>query len=135
MSFRDTLSYNMNVQADKFLATVTHVKPGKMSDYLQEVKRAVNTNMKRNVPWGASTYVQNFTGSDPVVVNIRTLKDGWKELETNYFNRPQNEMRDVYVKEYGQAMWDKRTSTFLTDNTNSSETYLLKHRKDLSSKQ
>jgi hypothetical protein len=134
MSFRDSLSFNTQIQADKFVGTVTHVKSGKMSDYLQEVRRGTDANIKRNAPFGVSTFVQNFAGSDPVVVTIRSLKDGWKELETNYFNRPQNEMQNVYVKEYGQAMWDKRTNTFLTDNTNSAEVFLLKLRKDLSSK-
>ncbi len=135
MGYRDTLSFNTNIQADKFLVTVYHVKQGKMSDFLEETKRAATANMKRNAPFGLSTYIQNFAGSDPVVVNIRSLKDGFKELETNYFNRPQNEMRDTYVKEFSQAMWDKRTNTFLQDNTNSTETFLIKHRKDLSSKQ
>ncbi|MFN2458598.1 MAG: hypothetical protein ABR502_10380, partial [Chitinophagaceae bacterium] len=29
MSFRDTLSFNTNIQADKFLVNVYHIKPGK----------------------------------------------------------------------------------------------------------
>jgi hypothetical protein len=134
MTFRDSLSFNSNIQADKFVTTVTHVKAGKMSDYLQEMRRSTNAQIQRKAPFGVAAYVQNFAGSDPVVVTMRTLKDGFKELEADYFNRPQNEMRDAYVKEYGQAMWDRRTTTFLTDHTNVVETYLLKHRKDLSSK-
>lgn len=134
MGFRDSLSFNPSIQAEKFVATITHVKPNKLSDYLQEVKRGTVANVKRNAPFGVATYVQHFAGSDPVVVTIRTLKDGWKELETNYFNRPVNEMRDTYVKEFGQELWDRRTSTFLLDHTNSAEVFMMRHRKDLSSK-
>ena len=68
-----------------------------------------------------------------MLVTIRNLKDGFKELEANYFNLPQNGFRDEYVKQYGQDAWDKRQK-LLVDDVVSREQHFEKLRRDLSSK-
>ncbi len=35
-------------------------------------------------------------------MRVRTLKDGFKELEANYNNRPPTIFRDSYLKKYSQ---------------------------------
>lgn len=134
----DTASYNHNVAAEKFVVTVTHVKFGQMPGTLREAKRTALLQSKLPVPFKGSinTYVQILSGSDPVMVTIRNLKDGFKELETNYFGAPNppNALKSAYIKEYGQEAWDAR-SKLQDDNANvaSREVYLTKLRKDLSS--
>ena len=133
-SLRDSLSYNTDIQADKFVVTVTQIKDGKMSEYLQEARRATMLSTKIKAPFGQTTFVQSFAGSNPVVVRVRTLKDGFKELETNYNNRPPTIFRDSYLKEHSQEQWDKRVK-LLEESEKSREVHLMKLRKDLSSKQ
>ena len=130
----DTLSYKPDVQAEKYLVTVTHVKNGRMADYLTEVRRAQMINTKSNPPISYSNYVQIWAGSDPVIVNVRNLKDGFKELDAAY-GTPMTPggMKDAYVQEYGQAAWDTRMKNGVDDVT-SREVYIMKVRKDLSSK-
>lgn len=135
----DTASYNPSVVADKFLVTVTHVKFGQMPGTLREAKRTALMQSKLPIPFKGSvnTYVQILSGSDPVMVTVRNLKDGFKELETNYFGAPNppDALKNAYVKVYGQEAWDAR-SKLLDDNANvaSREVYLMQLRKDLSSK-
>lgn len=136
--FDDTASYNPSVVADKYIVTVTHVKFGQMPGTLRESKRTALMQPKLPIPYKGSinTYVQILSGSDPVMVTVRNLKDGYKELETNYYGaaNPTNAMKDAYIKDYGQEAWDAR-SKLLEDNANvaSREVYLMKLRKDLSS--
>lgn len=136
--WEDTASYNGKVAADKFVVTVTHVKFGQMAGTLRESKRTALLQSKLPIPYKGSvnTYVQILSGSDPVMVTIRNLKDGYKELETNYYgaSNPTNAFKEAYIKDYGQEDWDAR-SKLLDDNANvvSREVYLMKLRKDLSS--
>lgn len=129
----DTLSHNGAIKAEKFLVTVTQLKDGKLPEYLSELRRAqiVGTNLKS--PFSYNVLVKQQAGSSPMVVTIRNLKDGFKELETNYFNLPQNGFRDEYVKEFGQEAWDNRVK-LMVDYVVSREQHFEKLRPDLSSK-
>jgi len=130
----DTLSLNPDVQAEKYLVAVTHVKNGTMGDYLKEVRRAVVINTKTNSTASYNNYVQIWAGSDPVIVNVRSLKDGFKELDAAYNpSMTMNSFQEAYKKEYGQAAWDNRVK-MLVDDVTSREVYIMKVRKDLSSK-
>jgi hypothetical protein len=137
----DTASFNGNVTADKFQVTITHIKFGMQVETLREAKRTSLINAKLN-PTNRLSYnffVQVWAGSDPVTVTIRNLKDGFKELENNYYgpnpmaNQP-NAFKDAYIKEYGYDAWDARQKV-LDNNANvaSREVFIMKLRKDLSS--
>ena len=87
--------------------------------------------------FSANVYTQIWSGSDPVRVSIRNLKDGFKELETDYYGpntTPPNAFRDAYIKDYGYDAWDARQKV-LDNNANveSREVFIMKLRKDLSS--
>ena len=81
----DTLSYRPDVQATKFLLTSYHIKTGKQNDVTDEIKRAIAVNKKINSPLSYDGYIQQLSGSKPVVVIIRHLKDGFKELDPDYY--------------------------------------------------
>ena len=141
----DSASFNGKVEADKFLVTITHIKLGMQNETLREAKRSVVIQNKlmqaNNVPlrFSSNYYAQIWAGSDPVHVAIRNLKDGFKELENNYYgpnpmaNQP-TAFRDAYTKEYGYDAWDARQKV-LDNNANvaSREVFIMKLRKDLSS--
>ncbi|HWI91063.1 MAG TPA: hypothetical protein VNT20_07300 [Flavisolibacter sp.] len=131
--FADTLSYNGNVAADKYSYTVYNVKLGKMPDLIAEAKRSIAVNTSINSPSSYNAYLQMFAGSAPQLVVINNLKDGFKQLELNYFPGMTDKFKEAYIKMYSQAQWDKR-QTLLPEITTSYETYLGKRRDDLSSK-
>ena len=137
----DTASFNGKVTADKFQVTVTHVKLNMITETIREGRRGslINAKLFPTSRFSANVYTQIWSGSDPVRVFIRNLKDGFKELETDYYgpnpmaNQP-NAFRDAYIKEYGYDAWDAR-SKVLDNNANveSREVFIMKLRKDLSS--
>ena len=134
----DTASFNSKVKADKFLVTVTYIKSGQQAATLREAKRSslIQAKLNPNSPFSQNTYFQIWQGTKPVMVSVRNLKDGFKELENNYYGpnpNPPNAFRDSYVKDYGQEAWDAR-SKLLDDNANveSREVFIMKYRKDLS---
>jgi hypothetical protein len=129
----DTLSYNGDTKAEKFLLTITMVKDGKMGEYLTEVRRNALLSAKLNSPFSYNILIKQQAGSSPMIIGIRNLKEGYKELETDYFKLPQNGFKDAYVAEYGQEAWDKRVK-LLVDNIVSREQHFEKLRTDLSSK-
>jgi len=131
--FADTLSYNGNVQADKYSYSVYNVKLGKMPDLVAEVKRSMAVNTSIGSQNSSNAYFQLFAGSAPQLVLISNLKDGFKQLEQNYFAGMTDKFREAYIKMYSQQQWDKR-STLLSEITTSYENYLGKRRADLSSK-
>jgi hypothetical protein len=130
----DTLSHNGDAKADNFLLTITRVKDGKMAEYLSEVRRTAIISAKLKSPFSYNVLIKTQAGSSPTIITIRNLVNGYKELETNYFNLPQNGFRDAYVQEYGQEAWDKRLK-LLVDDRVSQEQHFEKLRADLSSKQ
>ena len=135
----DTASFNPTVKADKFLVTVTHVKFGQITETIRESRRASLIQAKINPTsrFSVNVYTQIWSGSDPVRVSVRNLKDGFKELENDYYGpntMPPNAFKDAYIKEHGQDAWDARSK--LQDNNanvQSREIYIMKFRKDLSS--
>jgi hypothetical protein len=139
----DTASMNGNVTAEKFQVTVTHLKMGTQQATMRELRRNALINAKINTNptfrFSSNTYVQVMQGTKSVIVSVRNLKDGFKELDNTYFPPnpnplPPNAFKDAYIKDYGQEAWDAR-SKLLDDNANieSREVYLMKLRKDLSS--
>ncbi len=135
----DTASFNPNVKADKFLVTVTHVKFGMIQETIRESRRGSLITAKINPTsrFSVNVFTQLWSGSDPVRVSLRNLKDGFKELETDYYGpntMAPNAFKDAYIKDYGQDAWDAR-GKILDNNANvqSREIYILKFRKDLSS--
>jgi hypothetical protein len=135
----DTASFNGTVKADKFLVTVTHVKFGMMTETVRESRRGslVNAKISPASRFSINVYTELWSGSDPVRVSIRNLKDGFKELETDYYGPntlAPNAFKDAYIKDYGQDAWDARGKV-LDNNANvqSREVYIMRIRKDLSS--
>jgi hypothetical protein len=130
--YADSLSYNGSAEADKYSYTVYNLKVGKMPNLIAEVKRAKAVNTSIKSPASNNTYIQLFAGSAPQMVTITNLKDGFKQLESNYFPGMSDKFREAYIKMYSQEQWDKRL-TLLSEITTSYETYLGKRRDDLSS--
>ena len=135
----DSASFNGKVKADKFLVTVTHVKYAQIQETIRENRRGslIQAKINPTSPISYNVYTQLWSGSDPVRVNIRNLKDGFKELETDYYGpNPMSTtaFKDAYIKDYGQEGWDTR-SKLLDNNANvaSREIFIMKFRKDLSS--
>ena len=135
LRWADTLSYNSNAIAnsDKVLITRTHVKDGKMAGYLAEVRRSALISEKLKSPLSYSINIKQLAGTNPMIVTVRNLKDGFKEMEQNYFQLPPNTFREAYIKDYGQEEWDKRVK-MLVDDVVSRELHFEKKRVDLSSK-
>lgn len=127
----DTLSYNGTVKADKFLTTVYHVKSGRLSDLITEIKRSVKVNSLIKSPSSSNTYIQQWGGSHPEVVIISNLKDGFKQLDNGFSPSMSNAFKDTYIKEYGQSDWDRRMK-LLPEITDSYDVYISKLRKDMS---
>ena len=90
----DTASMNGNVEAEKFQVTVTHLKMGTQAATLREMKRGNLLSAKMNVNptfrFSANTYFQILQGTKSVIVQVRNLKDGFKELDSDYFPRNPN---------------------------------------------
>lgn len=139
--FIDTLSLRPEVEADKSLVTVSHLKPGlNMNDYRRELSRAVK--ILKTLKGGffenlSYTFLEQiWDGSDQVTVSIRNLKDGFKSLEAGYFASPaptgSPNFREAYTKEYGGTAWDDRVK-LLDGAVVKTEQYISRSRKDLSS--
>ena len=129
----DTLSFKGDVRAQLFLLTITVVKDGKMADYMAEARKAVLLYTKLNSPFSFDVLVKMQAGSSPTVVLIRNLKDGYKELDSDYFHLAPDWFKKAYVKEYGQMDWDNRVK-LMADDVVSRTQHFEKLRADLSSK-
>ena len=134
--FMDSLSFRADVQAEKYLVTVRHIKPSLEGDYRRELARGTKLLAKTTGKFfenlSYSVWEQLWDGSDPVVTNIRNLKDGFQSLDMDFYGPTGPSFRDEYVKAYGTAEWDKRTK-LLEEAIVSNEVYIMKQRKDLSS--
>jgi hypothetical protein len=130
----DTLSYNANVQATKCMLTVYHIKTGKQNDVTDEIKRSIAVDKKINSPISFSGFILSLAGSKPEVVIIRNLKDGFKELDPDYYKGLNDQFQAAYIQMFGQAQWQKRM-TALADLTDLTEQEMIKYRADLSSVQ
>jgi len=130
----DTLSYNYkDVQATKYAQTNYNVKPGKMADLLKEIRRAVLINEQIKSPVSYTGYAMMFAGSKQQFVVRSALKEGFKQLETNFFPGNTEAFKAAYVKTYGQEAWDKRSGGSIYEYVDSFDQFLIKYRKDLSS--
>jgi hypothetical protein len=129
----DTLSYHGDVKADKYSTTVYNVKLNKMPELIAELKRSMAVNASINSPASSNVFLKQMAGSEPQMVFISNLKDGFKQLDNNYFPGLADKFKEAYIKMYSQAQWDKRL-TLLSEITNSYETYISRRRDDLSSK-
>lgn len=128
----DTLSYRPEVEASKFLITNYHIKTGKQSEVVDEVKRAIAVNKKINSPVSYDGFIQQLTGSKPAVVIIRHLKEGFKELDAD-FNKGLNEkFKTTYIEMYGWEQWQKRVNA-ISETMELVEQEMVKYRADLSS--
>jgi len=129
----DTLSYRGDVPAQLFLLTATIVKDGKMAEYMAESRRSVLLYTKLNAPFSFNTMIKQQAGSSPTVILIRRLKDGYKELDSDYFHLPNDWFKNAYIKDYGQEDWDKRVKLMVDDVVSRTQRF-EKVRPDLSSK-
>ena len=137
--FMDSLSIHSDVQAEKFVVNVRHIKPSLEADYRAESARSAKVQGKlKGGFWdnlSINVFEQLWDGNDPTVVSIRNLKDGFKSLETDFYGVAPTSaptFKDEYVKEYGTADWDKRVK-LMDDAVVKHEQYIMKFRKDLSS--
>jgi hypothetical protein len=135
----DSLSFHSDMQAEKALVTVRHIKSSLEDDYRKETAKTLKLlktltgRFWQNL--SLQIYEQIWDGSDPVVVSVRNLKDGFASLETDFYGAPGSSanFKDEYIKMYGTLDWDKRVK-LLDEAIVKSEQYILKDRKDLSSK-
>jgi len=129
----DTLSYRGDVHADLSLINIIVIKDGKLSDYMAESRKTILLYTKLNAPFSLITLVRQQAGSSPTIVLIRNLKEGYKELDQDYFHLPMDWFKTNYIKEYGQAAWDNRVK-LMEDISVSRTQHFEKFRADLSSK-
>ncbi|HEY0677218.1 MAG TPA: hypothetical protein VGD17_02985 [Chitinophagaceae bacterium] len=135
----DSLSVHQQVQAEKFVVTVRHLKEGANQGNLRrELSRSakvineMKTKFFENL--SLSVFEQLWDGSDQVVVEIRNLGDGFKSLEPNYYGATpagSPSFRDVYSKMYGNSEWDTRVKD-MEGMYGKVEVYLMRLRKDMS---
>jgi len=135
----DSLSFHQEIQGESYLVNLRHIKASLQEDYRLESARTVKILSKlKGTFWdnlSFNLFEQLWDGSEPVVVQIRNLKDGFKSLEPNYYGAATTgapTFKDEYVKAYGTADWDKRVK-LLEDAVVKNEQYIMKLRKDLSS--
>ena len=129
----DTLSYHGDAKADNVLVTVTVLKDGKAAEVFAEIRRTVLIAEKIKSPLSYNVMVKQFAGSSPTLVTLRNLKNGFKELDTDYFKMAPDALKNAYIADYGQEAWDKRLK-LLVDDVVSREQHFEKSRADLSSK-
>lgn len=134
----DSLSMRSDIQADRCLVNIRHIKSEMMSDYLKETARgnAIAGKLKGKF-WdklSVNTYVLMWSGSDPTIVSVRNLPDGFAALEADFYGKDAigTSFKDEYVRLYGTLDWDKRVK-LMDDAVASRDTYIMKLRKDLSS--
>ena len=109
------------------------IKDGKAPEFLTELRRNALINEKIKSPVSVNIWVRQQAGSSPTIVSRRNLKDGYKELDTDYFKMGPDDFKNAYIADYGQEAWDKRLK-ILVDDVVSREQFFEKMRPDLSSK-
>jgi hypothetical protein len=133
LRWADTLSYNATETSDKAVITTTIVKDGKLGSYMKELRRSAIISEKMKSPWSYTINIMQQAGTSPTIVTVRSLKNGFKELEQNFFQIPTGLFKDTYIKEYGQEEWDEREK-MVVDDIVSREVHFEKRRTDLSSR-
>lgn len=137
--YMDSLCFHPEIEAERFVVNVRHIKPSLAQDYRTESARSAKILGKlKGAFWdnlSINVFEQLWDGNDPVVVSIRNLKDGFKSLETDFYGAAvpgAATFKDEYIKAYGTADWDKRIK-INEDAVVKWEQYIMKLRKDLSS--
>jgi hypothetical protein len=137
--FIDSLSIHSDVQAEAFSVNVRHIKSTMLADYRAQTARGIKVlkNLKGGMwdNYSLNVFELLWAGSDPTMVTVRNLKDGFKSLENDFYGPGMslnNAFRDEYIKQFGTLEWDKRQK-FLDEAVVSNEQYIMKLRKDLSS--
>ena len=129
----DTLSYHGDGKADNFLVTIAVLKDGKAGEYMTEIRRTVLILEKIKSQVSFNVMIKQFAGSSPTIVTLRNLKNGFKELEADYFKMAPDAFKNAYITDYGQDGWDKRLK-LQVDDVENREQHFEKYRADLSSK-
>ena len=140
--YYDSLSFQPDPKAEKFVVTVRYMKQGvNMADYRKESSRNIKVaKLMKGGFWSnlSNTYYEKiWAGTSPVQITIRALKDGFKSLEPDYYGAAPTgvpSFRDEYAKLFGHGDWDTRVK-LLDTATERTEVYIMKLRKDLSSGQ
>ena len=83
---------------------------------------------------GINYFVKQLAGNKPTMVSVRILKNGYKEMDSEYFKMTPDWFKNAYIADYGQAAWDARQK-MLVDDVVSREQGFEKLRTDLSSPQ
>jgi hypothetical protein len=135
--WEDSMSFHADVKAEKYIVNVRHIKSSLEEDYRNEQKRSVMIlNKLKGAFWenlSFNYFEQLWDGSEPVIVSIRNLKDGFKVLERDYFGPTTTPtFKEEYIKAYGTLDWDKRIK-LLDDAVLKTDQYIMKRRNDLSS--
>ncbi|MGB3155849.1 MAG: hypothetical protein WBB06_14680 [Chitinophagaceae bacterium] len=137
--FMDSLSIHPDPGGEKCVVTVRTIKSSMEGDYRTESARSAKILSKMKGGFWDNLSVNVFEllwdGSEPIVVSVRNLKDGFKSLETDFYGaaKPGDpSFKDEYIKAYGTLDWDKRVK-LLEDAVVKNEQYVMKLRKDLSS--
>ncbi len=134
----DSLSMRSDIQADRCLVNIRHIKPDMYSDYMRESIRGNTIASKLTGKFwdklSVNTYVMLWSGSDPTIVSVRNLPDGFASLEIDYYGKDAigNSFKDAYIKAWGTLDWDKRQK-IMEDAVASRDNYIMKLRKDMSS--
>ncbi|MBK6936725.1 MAG: hypothetical protein IPH18_07435 [Chitinophagaceae bacterium] len=88
----DSLSFRPDMEAEKFVVNVRHIKLSMQEAYRVEGKRSVTILGKlKGKFWerlSFSVYEMMWDGSDQVVVNIRNLADGFASLKPTFTIMP-----------------------------------------------
>lgn len=136
----DSLSMRTDIQAERCLVNVRHIKNAMYSDYVKETARGTAIASKLSGKFwdklSVNTYVLLWSGSDPTIVSVRKLPDGVASLETDFYGPDAvgNSFKDAYIKAHGTLDWEKRQK-LMDDAVESRDTYIMRLRKDLSSQQ
>jgi hypothetical protein len=135
----DTLSFHTDIQAEKFVVNVRHIKPSSQADRRKEQSRSIHILNKMKHPFFQNlsfNYLEHiWDGSDTRIVSFRKLKDGFKEFDPGYYpEAPAGTptFKDEYIKAYGTLDWEKRQK-LLDESEISRDQFIMKLRKDLSS--
>ncbi len=135
----DSLDFHGDVNAEKTVITIRKIKSGLGSDYYDELKKTFKLlSTLKGKFWdnlNLRSYSQLWDGSENIWAGVRTLKNGFSELEKDFYG-PINDVnpsfKDSYIKKYGTLDWDKRLK-LMDEAILSTDRFIRKKRKDMSS--
>ena len=126
----DSLSHgDQNWEIAKSRMTYWHIKRGKMQElasWIRKIKLVLDENKD---PRNITVYSKLMAGSDGQFILVTRYKDGWKEMEPNFYTP----IKDLFIKAYSAAEWDSYVKLW-DECVEKEETYMRVFRPDLSSK-